>query len=119
VRASELVRKALPRKTEVVLLGSIASAKYTRILLDTLGDRLLFPVDFVGRGDMSRGGLLLRAARSAQELTYAPVQGALVRGRRVARLAPLPRQKPSPLPGEPTHAELRLLRASRKPRREG
>ena len=43
---------------EVVLLGSIASAKYVDVLTDVFGERLLFPIDFVGRGDMSRGGLL-------------------------------------------------------------
>src|SRR5262245_29721175 len=62
--------------TTVVLLGSIATDKYCGILLEVFGPRLLFPPDFVGRGDMSRGGLLLRAARSGQELSYAPVAGA-------------------------------------------
>src|SRR6266496_3088241 len=50
---------AAPR-AEVVLLGSIASGKYVDVLLAVLGDRLLFPEAFVGRGDMSRGGLMLR-----------------------------------------------------------
>ena len=45
---------------DVVLLGSIASPKYVDVLLGIFGERLLFPIDFVGRGDMSRGGLLLR-----------------------------------------------------------
>jgi hypothetical protein len=73
---------------EVVLLGSVASPKYVGPLLAVLGRRLLFPPDFVGRGDMSRGGLLLRAVRSGVELPYAPVEGAVVRGRRPPRLAP-------------------------------
>ncbi len=30
--------------------------------------RLLFPADFVGRGDMSRGGLMLRSVTAAEEL---------------------------------------------------
>ena len=38
--------------------------------------RCCFPGDFVGRGDMSRGGLLLRAAHAGVELDYAPVDGA-------------------------------------------
>jgi hypothetical protein len=71
---------------EVVLLGSIASDKYVEPLLAVLGERLLFPVDFVGRGDMSRGGLMLRAARAGVELPYAPVLGAARRGARPPRL---------------------------------
>ena len=74
---------------EVVLLGSIASAKYVDILTDVFGDRLLFPVDFVGRGDMSRGGLLLRAVRSGAELPYVPVTGAVRHGPRPPRLPPI------------------------------
>lgn len=76
---------------EVVLLGSIASDKYVTPLLGVLGARLLFPVDFVGRGDMSRGGLMLRAARAGVELEYAPVHGAVRRGARPPRLPRLPR----------------------------
>jgi hypothetical protein len=69
-----------------VLLGSVASAKYTAPLLKVFGERLLFPVDFVGRGDMSRGGLMLRHARSGIELPYVPVQGARIHGTRPPRL---------------------------------
>src|SRR5258707_141536 len=58
---------------EVVLLGSIASPKYVDALLQIFGTRLLFPADFVGRGDMSRGGLLLRHAAADIELSYVPV----------------------------------------------
>src|SRR5919112_3934763 len=71
---------------EVVLLGSVATGKYVDILLEGLGDRLLFPADFVGRGDMSRGALLLQAARSGVELQYQPVAGAVRRGRRATRV---------------------------------
>jgi hypothetical protein len=74
---------------EVVLLGSIASPKYVDVLLEIFGERLLFPVDFVGRGDMSRGGLLLRKAAEGAELPYAPVAGAVLRGARPPRLPPL------------------------------
>ena len=73
------------KDVEVVLLGSVATGKYVDILLQGLGDRLLFPADFVGRGDMSRGALLLQAARSGVELTYQPVAGAVRRGRRAPR----------------------------------
>jgi hypothetical protein len=71
---------------EVVLLGSVATGKYVDILLERLGDRLLFPADFVGRGDMSRGALLLQAARNGVELAYQPVAGAVRRGRRAPRV---------------------------------
>ena len=74
---------------DVVLLGSIASPKYVEILLDVFGDRLLFPIDFVGRGDMSRGGLLLRSVRAGEELTYAPVKGAVRHGPRPPKLPPI------------------------------
>ena len=80
----------LPAGGQVVLLGSIASDKYVELLLEALGERLLFPVDFVGRGDMSRGGLMLRAARNGTELPYGPVQGAVRHGARPPRLPRLP-----------------------------
>lgn len=70
-----------------VLLGSIATAKYRDVLLDCFRGRLVFPADFVGRGDMSRGALLLRAARSGHELAYAPVAGAVLTGKRAPRVA--------------------------------
>src|SRR4051812_42354993 len=41
---------------DVVLLGSIASPKYVDVLTTIFRERLRFPIDFVGRGDMSRGG---------------------------------------------------------------
>ncbi len=75
---------------EVVLLGSVASNKYVDVLTEIFGDRLLFPADFVGRGDMSRGGLLLRCVREGRELEYRPLSGASRRGSRPPRLAPLP-----------------------------
>jgi hypothetical protein len=71
---------------EVVLLGSVATGKYVEVLTEGLGERLLFPVEFVGRGDMSRGGLMLRCAREGRELTYAPVAGAVRHGPRPPRL---------------------------------
>ena len=73
----------------MVLLGSIATGKYVDPLLAVLGERLLFPADFVGRGDMSRGGLLLRCARAGTELAYVGVRDAVRRGPRPPRLAPL------------------------------
>ncbi|MBA3386768.1 MAG: hypothetical protein H0T95_09155 [Chthoniobacterales bacterium] len=80
--------KQLPAATEIVLLGSIATAKYIDVLLGKFGDRLLFPADFVGRGDMSRGGLLLRCAVDRCELPYIPVSGAIRKGKRPPKLEP-------------------------------
>lgn len=71
---------------EVVLLGSIASEKYVQVLSGVFGTRLIFPAAFVGRGDMSRGGLLLRAAAAGSELEYIPVIGAVRRGTRPPKL---------------------------------
>jgi hypothetical protein len=82
------VRVLARRNCEVVLLGSIATGKYVDVLLPILGNRLLFPGDFVGRGDMSRGGLMLRAAASGEELAYVPVDGAARRGTRPPKLPP-------------------------------
>jgi hypothetical protein len=86
------LRARLPRAAEIVLLGSIATPKYVDVLRAAFGRALLFPGDFVGRGDMSRGGLLLRATRAGVELDYRPVDGSERRGRRVARLPVLTRR---------------------------
>ena len=76
----------LGSEAPVVLLGSIATGKYVDALLDVFGLRLVFPSEFVGRGDMSRGGLLLRSARAGRELEYIPVTGAIRRGKRPPKL---------------------------------
>ena len=81
---------SLGESGRAVLLGSIATGKYVDLLAAPLGPRLLFPSTFVGRGDMSRGGLLLRCVREGRELEYVPVAGAVRRGPRPPRLGPLP-----------------------------
>jgi hypothetical protein len=81
----------LPTGSKVVLLGSIASRKYVDPLLDVFGTILLFPQEFIGRGDMSRGGLMLRCAEAQRELEYVLVDSAVRRGPRPAKLAPLKR----------------------------
>jgi len=83
---------------DVVLLGSIASAKYVDVLIEVFGARLRFPIDFVGRGDMSRGGLLLRSVRAGEELAYAPVEGAVRHGPRPPKLAPIRGILTDPIP---------------------
>jgi hypothetical protein len=86
---------ALPRGARAVLLGSVATSKYVDLLARTLGDRLHFPPSFIGRGDMSRGGLLLRSARAASELEYAVLDPtADRRGPRPPKLGPLPTARP-------------------------
>jgi hypothetical protein len=77
---------------DVVLLGSIASGKYVEVLLPIFGERLLFPPAFIGRGDMSRGGLMLRCAESGLELDYAQIAGAVRHGQRPPKLPPLRQQ---------------------------
>ena len=90
-QAAAALAAHLGPRGQAVLLGSVAGAKYVDPLLAVLGDRLLFPAEFVGRGDMSRGGLLLRAVRAGVELEYLQVAGAVRRGARPPRLPPLPR----------------------------
>jgi hypothetical protein len=90
-RDAALVDRAYGTRARIVLLGSIATGKYVDTLLEQFGERLVFPETFVGRGDMSRGGLLLRAARSGEELAYVPISGASLRGPRPPRLPKLAR----------------------------
>ena len=82
-----LVRQLTPR-CEIVLLGSVATGKYVNVLLQILRERIQFPAEFVGRGDMSRGGLLLRCAVDRTELVYIPVRGAVRKGKRPPKLEP-------------------------------
>jgi hypothetical protein len=85
-RDARRVASKLPAKSEVILLGSIATGKYVEVLLAIFGDQLRFPTEFVGRGDMSRGGLMLRCAADGQELSYVRVAGAIVNGKRPPKL---------------------------------
>ena len=87
--AAQALRDTVGEECQVVLLGSIASGKYVEVLQPIFGDNLLFPPDFVGRGDMSRGGLMLRCVADGTELTYAPIAGAIRHGKRPPKLAPL------------------------------
>lgn len=69
--AARLAERLLPGDA-VVLLGSIATPKYLQPLAELLGPRLHVPEEFIGRGDMSRGALMLRCAGERRELTYVP-----------------------------------------------
>ena len=84
--------KKLPADGQVILLGSIATGKYRDVLLEHFGNRLVFPKEFVGRGDMSRGGMLLRAVKAGAELEYQSVAGATLHGKRAVKLGKLPRR---------------------------
>lgn len=74
----ETYRRTLARDVErlmgsrIVFLGSIATRKYLEVLGNALGARLVVPRAFQGMGDMSRGSILLEAARLGQELPYIP-----------------------------------------------
>lgn len=78
------------RSLEVVILGSVATGKYIETLLPEFGERLLFPLEFIGRGDMSRGALMLRCVANDRELRYSPVQGSVRKGRRALKLSAMP-----------------------------
>jgi hypothetical protein len=99
-RACALLLPRLADSYEIVLLGSIATPKYVDPLLKVFGERLLFPAEFVGRGDMSRGGLMLRAVEAGKELRYAPVVNAIRHGKRPPKLPPLVRR------GKPANSHL-------------
>lgn len=88
---AERLADDLPAESLIVLLGSIATGKYCDTLTAVFGTRLVFPSTFVGRGDMSRGGLLLRHARDGRELDYESVLGAVRHGKRPPKLERLPR----------------------------
>lgn len=86
VRTAVAVASATLNNCSIVLLGSVASGKYTDHLLPIFGENLLFPLEFVGRGDMSRGGLLLRCAAANRMLDHVPIAGALLHGKRPPKL---------------------------------
>ena len=83
-----LLSEQIKDPCDIVLLGSIATPKYVEPLLQIFGERLLFPTQFVGRGDMSRGGLMLRAVEAVKELEYAPVLNAVRHGSKPPKLLP-------------------------------
>jgi len=64
------LRKQVGSDIDVVLLGSIATSKYIAPVQAVFGKRLLFPRDFLGLGDMSRGSILLRCCGQGAELEY-------------------------------------------------
>jgi hypothetical protein len=69
-RDAAALEQALPTDCQIVLLGSVATDKYLMPLREVFGRRLFFPSAFMGLGDMSRGGILLRCVRANEELAY-------------------------------------------------
>jgi hypothetical protein len=89
-RSIRRLQRTLGSDARIVLLGSIATGKYVDVLTASLGDRLYFPPAFVGRGDMSRGGLMLRAVADRCELEYRVLALDVARhGARPPKLPPL------------------------------
>jgi hypothetical protein len=91
-RDTRRLAKISDKSCQIVLLGSIATPKYVEPLLTVFGEQLVFPAEFVGRGDMSRGGLMLRRVQSGEPLNYVPLLGATRHGPKPPKLAPLPRK---------------------------
>jgi hypothetical protein len=91
-RDAQSLARICGKSCQIILLGSIATPKYVEPLLTVFGEQLMFPTEFVGRGDMSRGGLMLRRAQSGEPLSYAPLLGATRHGPKPPKLAPLPRK---------------------------
>jgi hypothetical protein len=88
-RDARALAASIGKRCQVVLLGSIATPKYTDPLLEVFGDRLFFPAEFIGRGDMSRGGLMLRCVQAGVPLTYVPVRNAQRHGPKPPKLTPM------------------------------
>jgi hypothetical protein len=91
-RNARLLCQRMGAHCDVVLLGSIATPKYSEPLLPIFGERLMFPAEFAGRGDMSRGGLMLRCAREQVQLTYVSVAAAPRHGVRPPKLPKVKRR---------------------------
>jgi hypothetical protein len=90
VRDAAALAASCANDCSVVLLGSVASGKYVDHLLPIFDTKLHFPKEFVGRGDLSRGGLLLRSVTANRLLTHIPVAGTVLLGSRQPKLTPLP-----------------------------
>ena len=88
-RACRALDEIAGPECDFILLGSVATLKYLEPMFGVFGHRLLFPLEFVGRGDLSRGGLLLRCARAGVQLNYVPLGT-------VTRHGPRPPKLPRP-----------------------
>jgi len=88
-RDARLLAQRIGGRCQVILLGSIATPRYVEPLSQFFGEQLLFPASFAGRGNMSRGGLMLRCVRSGAQLDYVSVATANRHGSRPPKLAPI------------------------------
>ena len=86
VRDATALKRGMVPDDRVVLLGSVATDKYVGPLLEIFEERLYFPATFAGRGDMSRGGLMLRCASAGTPLEYVLLRGALRHGPKPPKL---------------------------------
>lgn len=93
LRDARKLAASIGPECEVVLLGSVATGRYVDLLLPVFARRLRFPGAFAGRGDMSRGGLLLRCVDAGHELEYVALSDAVRHGTRPPRLQPRGRGK--------------------------
>ena len=85
--ACNLDQLELPeRRAELADLGKALTA----VEAEGVHARLRFPSEFAGRGDMSRGGLLLRSVEDARELAYVGLAAGPRHGARPERLTPKP-----------------------------
>lgn len=86
-RDATKIAERIGPKCQVVLLGSVATGKYVEVLSPIFGNRLLFPQEFLGHGDMARGAMLLQRAAARVELTYIPVSDPSRLGTRTTKKA--------------------------------
>ena len=96
-RACHALNELAGPDCDFVLLGSVATLKYLEPMFAVFGPRLLFPQEFIGRGDMSRGGLLLRCSRERNQLTYVPLGNLTRHGPRPPKLPKISRTNGKPL----------------------
>jgi hypothetical protein len=89
---------------EVILLGSIASAKYIEILTPAFREQLRVPAEFIGLGDMSRGALLLRHVKENRELDYISVGSLCAPGLRRLKPSQSINTTVIPTPTKPSNA---------------
>ena len=82
-RDARALARVLPAGSQIVLLGSIASGKYVDPLLEIFGANLLFPQQFVGRGDMSRGGLGNCNFLGSRRIAWVRTAGEQLRGKHI------------------------------------